>query len=515
MQIYKFIAKAFVVLGCSLLSLYSNKLVIQVLSKIKSHTLNQAYFQSLFMFYFFSNSNWKKKTIFFQFLTSSIRKLNAQKIYRLYPDSMTLENLKDTDLYTLFIKEMILSGWLDLHNTKVIWKKLHDQNSQFLSQTSLVVAQEYSTKLKVLYLTDPKINAEESFFAFPSNVFQFQDPQVYGENVSKELRQVQIEEQRVFRYSKVTIGQGFQIHKDDSLILYDKSADPRIGIVAGLWKSYTSIGNELENICLYRHTYKAETHYQAGILLSGRATGNYYHWLIEYLPRILNLEKSNIPLSTPLIVKENLPQQFYAALNMINPGYPILRVSLEDHLISVEDLYVPSMHSFLPDDFTSPFWTGGGMSSGHLQYARAKVLEHVNLTPKFPKKIYLKRSGTRSLENTEEIEKELARKGFTFFRTESLTFEEQVNLFYNAEIIIGAGGAAFANVLFVNPKCQIICMVSEHNKEFCIFSNLAKIQGASYMNLVGKNKYPKSHFANIDEFAHSSFSINPKDLKFI
>jgi len=58
--------------------------------------------------------------------------------------------------------------------------------------------------------------------------------------------------------------------------------------------------------------------------------------------------------------------------------------------------------------------------------------------------------------NNKEIINFLENKGFTSYKLRYLSFQEQVYLFSNAKIIIGAHGAGFANLAFCKKDTKII-----------------------------------------------------------
>jgi hypothetical protein len=95
-----------------------------------------------------------------------------------------------------------------------------------------------------------------------------------------------------------------------------------------------------------------------------------------------------------------------------------------------------------------------------------------NLTPK---KIYISRRvnknsdfsniGTnyttrRVLVNEDEIVNFVKTKGFVEVFTENLSFVEKINLFRNADSVIGSIGGGLCNVLFSSKKTKLYCLVS-------------------------------------------------------
>ena len=74
------------------------------------------------------------------------------------------------------------------------------------------------------------------------------------------------------------------------------------------------------------------------------------------------------------------------------------------------------------------------------------------------KKIFIDRTESKyghcQIENSEEIKNYLTKKGFDVVRVGQLSFGQQISLFKNAKIIVGAHGAAFANLIFCMPNTK-------------------------------------------------------------
>ena len=60
----------------------------------------------------------------------------------------------------------------------------------------------------------------------------------------------------------------------------------------------------------------------------------------------------------------------------------------------------------------------------------------------------------------------MSKKGFTSYKVGQLSFKQQIHLFKNAKIIVGAHGAAFANLAFCNPGTQIIEIKPIHHPNY-------------------------------------------------
>lgn len=345
------------------------------------------------------------------------------------------------------------------------------------------------------------------------------EPQVWNEKETLP-KSVDVPEQFVAKLRNVFVVGAFQVVKEEKFILYEPASHPKIGTsVAGVWKYFTwlpSLGPD-KIVCTRAH--KDIVRHKVGILISGRATGNYFHWLIEYVPKVLNVNKAKLDISIPLVIQKGLPTQFLQALKCVAPGRPILEASPDSETLAFETLYVVSVHTYIPDNFSIPYWMGGAYSSDHMRFVRDSVNNclsdhgHSTSSGNHSRKIYLARSGVRSIRNSQSIEKMIRAKGFEIIRPEKLTFLEQVKIFKEAKIIVAPGGAALSNLIFCEPGTKVICMVSERNKHFCAHSNLAHFAKCSFIHVPGPNLKPRNKHRSEDDFVHSSFEIDLKKLK--
>ena len=115
---------------------------------------------------------------------------------------------------------------------------------------------------------------------------------------------------------------------------------------------------------------------------------------------------------------------------------------------------------------------------GHPWYHKGFVLDQVEFLPSWiiywlrniyleyakkfdcSEKIYIDRTESKfnhcQIQNDSEIFDFLKKEGFVKYKVGDLSFFEQIYLFQNAKIIIGAQGAAFANLVFCEPSTKVI-----------------------------------------------------------
>lgn len=345
------------------------------------------------------------------------------------------------------------------------------------------------------------------------STYAFRLPQIYGRPAPVEILRLEVPSSFMATTNDVLVGPGFTVLSDEKqeMIVYEPAAHPRFGNVSGLRGLISTVPGHPGAVRLIMNT-SLSVHLPEAVLLSGRCSANYFHWLIEYLPKFLEIEAHGGLDGVPLLIGDRMPFQHYEALfSMSNGDHPV--VYLDNSMVaSVETLYIPSFSTYVPDDFDSPLWKAGVVSKKHIDFLRARVLGALEASPQLPgkgKRIFVSRARNagRSMTNEVAILAACKKAGFTVVYPELMSFLEQVACFHEAEVIMGPTGAAFANVVFCQPGTAIYGLTSERNEAFCNFANLATTVGCDFVNVTGPNNRPRSAFANEEEFAHSSFTV--------
>ena len=76
--------------------------------------------------------------------------------------------------------------------------------------------------------------------------------------------------------------------------------------------------------------------------------------------------------------------------------------------------------------------------------------------------------------------------GFSIHKTGKMPFFEQIYLFNNAKVIVGAHGAAFTNLVFCKPKTKVIEIIpkSHPNK---VNKKISNIKNLNYFRFITKD----------------------------
>ena len=213
------------------------------------------------------------------------------------------------------------------------------------------------------------------------------------------------------------------------------------------------------NICLKNGTPRIKKKVQGNILsLVQGASGNknYFHWLFDILPRI------------------KIFSEFHALKNIDYFYLPELAQFQKDSLkfLGLDNIKILNANRYRHIQAKKLFITD------HPWYKEGYILEAVNNMPswiihwlrnsfidkseKFEcnEKIFIDRTESIynhcQIQNNNEVLNFLNKKGFTSYQVGQLPFAQQIHLFKNAKIIVGAHGAAFANLIFCQKNTKVI-----------------------------------------------------------
>jgi capsular polysaccharide biosynthesis protein len=295
------------------------------------------------------------------------------------------------------------------------------------------------------------------------------------------------------------------VWKDENVIchdLYDFSRD------------YTSEELHGRNIILPK-TQRIKSHYynntpasisRAATFVDACAT-NYAHWLTEVLPRIAMFCAQERYADIPLVIDAGLHRNMLASLALVaGPSREIIALPV-GRALRVETLYVTSCTGYVPFDRRKKCLDGhshGLFSPEALRVMReriARALAPMENTS-WPEKIYLKRNSKgRNLVNGEEIEEFLNARGYVTIQPETLSFPQQYYLFGNAKKIIGASGAAMANLIFAQNDADILVIMGKIPEHiYWYWQNLACANGKKVRYILGEPLSAKRDGIHSDVF---------------
>jgi len=205
----------------------------------------------------------------------------------------------------------------------------------------------------------------------------------------------------------------------------------------------------------------------SGIIVNGKFPSNYYHWIINILPKVFLVEKEGIVAeSVPVLVSASVkgtPAE--EALRLVLGGRrEVIFIPDEPHY--VRDAYV--VEAAVPEiaqlsGQRDPAWdTLGGFNFSFMRLYRQFFLDaekDASLKEKdfSPSRVYLSRSNSVRPFNEHDVRTVLEKHGFVNVKIEDHSFLEQVRIFSRAEIVVSTTGAQWTGALFCSrAKCLIM-----------------------------------------------------------
>jgi capsular polysaccharide biosynthesis protein len=211
-------------------------------------------------------------------------------------------------------------------------------------------------------------------------------------------------------------------------------------------------------------------------VLTTRGVDNYYHFLIDVLPRLEVLRRAGVR-----------PTRY-----LVNRTTPFQR-ELLDHFGISEDATVESaafphvradelLVASLPDShLRTPPWV--------VPWLRARLLPAGVAAGR--RRLYVTRGQrrfTRRIENEEEVLTTLGPLGFDVIDPGALSVAEQVRLFAEAEIVVGAHGAGLTNIAFCSPGATVIELFPADYVNVCYWALASTVEGLQYRYLVEETR---------------------------
>jgi capsular polysaccharide biosynthesis protein len=246
------------------------------------------------------------------------------------------------------------------------------------------------------------------------------------------------------------------------------------------------------NSVLKRGTPRIKKKFKGTILslVQGASSTNYFHWLFDILPKIYICTKNyNISKINYFYLSE--PQNFQVKLlnffkikkkQIINSK--LYRHIQADKIITVDHPWYKKGYFFKEFNHIAK-WIILWLRNNFL---KKKKIFYCS------KKIFIDRSDSKSnhsqIINKDQVIDFLKKQNFKVYKTATMNFFKQVYLFWNADFIISAHGAALANLVFCRPKTKII-EIKPETQQGDYFKKISKINKLKYICL--KNKVQKNN----------------------
>ena len=232
---------------------------------------------------------------------------------------------------------------------------------------------------------------------------------------------------------------------------------------------------------------KSRPDLQEAIIVSTSGQWGYYHFLMDFIPRVL-LIHSKINSSDKILVSKKLT-------GFQNEFFELAKI--KDNLILLERNDRIKISKVISPLYTSQI--------GNPNYFTIKMIRDFFLdklsdfkSKDHPKSIYISRSKakTRRIINEVDLEKILKDYQIKTIHLEDLRLMEQCGLFANIDFVIAPHGAGLANLVFAKKGTRVIELFSEDHLEAC-FYRLSTMNELNYSFIV-HDSYNQQNDMEID-----------------
>lgn len=247
---------------------------------------------------------------------------------------------------------------------------------------------------------------------------------------------------------------------------------PRVGA----WRAYNEalagqsslvVWNH-RTLCAFRVSPKIHFSFPSGIIISGAAPDNWYHWMINVLPTAMfALDTPGIPQRVPFLLPESAKSSTHAeALRMLIGDEREVRFIPLGAGVSVDDAYVieQPVREVVALNGRSKFdWRNlGGFNFELMARYRAIFLSKIELergnvgATKPGDRVFLARSQSRRPYNQDEVRLCLEARGFRTVFVEDMSLTDQIRTFAEAKIIVSITGAQWTGLIFSDAALAVV-----------------------------------------------------------
>ena len=260
---------------------------------------------------------------------------------------------------------------------------------------------------------------------------------------------------------------------------------------------------------------------EKGIILGGHYFSNWGHWKVEFLSALFVLIKSKWEFSDyTLIIPKKLEnsRNHVDLLLSFNLPNPILFVEEKTDIICEKSIVVDSVFNSVPLSKVHQSLTKTNVHYDALRgYARFLRKAHPQeLKQSDTENFFLARKQGGKLinrkYNQDEVFEYFKSFGFKAIYAEDLSLKQQVELFANANFIVGEAGSSFFNILYANPqKAKVFCWAAYFEEVAPLYARLALPLGIDIKYYYFKTE----HQTWVDFRSKGSYNLDIKALDMI
>ena len=275
---------------------------------------------------------------------------------------------------------------------------------------------------------------------------------------------------------------------DNKWHIVDSTCSPNSKFIAGHWQFLEQIPSHVGHVYLKKPTAKRTKKFTKAIFLMGRADENWYHLLLDTIPRYLFLKTLNRDI--PILVRDDLPETSIALIEKLM-DHKVIYVGPEDSIF-VQTLYFIAARSTVYDSIPHNDDQRVSFSPNTLKSQREWMLKRLkeNKIEQYPNELFLpRRAKYRNVINIGRVCKYLSKHGFRIVESDESFFLKQHMYFSRAKLIVSPGGAILSNILFMPSGSKVIAVRSWRDSKLKLWEKLAEACQVDYSEIVGIPTY--------------------------
>lgn len=271
---------------------------------------------------------------------------------------------------------------------------------------------------------------------------------------------------------------------DENWIWFDATCDPKIDFVAGHWQFVEQSHSHSDHIFIRTHGKLRNREFKEAIFLIGRADENWYHLLLDTLPRYLFMK--DLPSDIPVLIRDDLPLTSKEFLQKLLDR-TIVEISTTEQ-VHVETLYFLAARGTIFDSEPQKGTSLIKFSPRVFLELKNFVLERMNEPHGFEihkRIVFPRKAKYRNVVNYQRLLRWANYFGYKEIDPNSEFFRNQFWVFNKAEKVISPGGALLANMLFMKPGSIVIAPISLNTKDLNLWKELGTACGLEVYELPG------------------------------
>jgi capsular polysaccharide biosynthesis protein len=200
---------------------------------------------------------------------------------------------------------------------------------------------------------------------------------------------------------------------------------------------------------------------------------NYYHFLVEFCVPFYQIYKEHNPKNIFYLVETD-KDQFGTMINLFNKIFDCELINVDKHQYELLNCQEFNINGVTVTNVSYNYTHIENFKNYILDRFKINKMDTFNILVKrgLKKETFLMKNDTfingsnrRSIQNIDELSEFLEKYNFIVLELEHLTFEKQIEYFYNANIVVGMHGAGLSNLIFCQ-NLKLIEIIPQESIEF-------------------------------------------------